>query len=311
MQMNYSPRPALSVRQLQALLALVEAGNFTQAAAHCHLSQPAFSAQIAQLEQLLGARLFERSTRHVATTPEGQAFAEAARRVLAELDLALEDLSDRLALRRGRVSVALLPSLAAGWFAQVWQGFHALHPGVALELRDVLSQPCVELVRSGRADLALAAIRVDTPELRADPFCSDRFHLVCRHDHPLAAARHPSVDDVARHPFIQLGRDSSVRQYLDAVITPPRRLDAVMEVDQLATVAAMVRAGVGVSVVPALTLFQFGAPELRTVALDWPGLERQIFLIRRRDRSLSAAAQALCEHLRATPPGAASAAPAG
>lgn len=309
MQMNSRPRPALSVRQLQALLALVEAGNFTQAAAHCHLSQPAFSAQIAQLEQLLGARLFERSTRHVAPTPEGQAFAESARRVLAELDLALGGLSDQLALRRGRVSVALLPSLAAGWFAQVWQRFHARHPGVALELRDVLSQPCVELVRSGRADVALAAIRVDTPELRADPFCSDRFHLVCRGDHPLAGARWPSVDEVARHPFIQLGRESSVRQYLDAAVTP-RQLDAVMEVDQLATVAAMVRAGLGVSVVPALTLFQFGAPELCTVPLDWPGLERQIFLIRRRDRSLSVAAQALCEQMRAMPPAAASSAAA-
>lgn len=285
-------------------MALVKTGNFTQAAAHCHLSQPAFSAQIAQLEQMLGARLFERSTRHVAPTPEGLAFAEATQRVLAELDLALDGLSDQLALRRGRVSVALLPSLAAGWFARVWQSFHALHPGVVLDLRDVLSQPCVELVRSGRADVALAAIRVDTPELRADPFCSDSFHLVCRYDHPLATVRHPTMDEVAQHPFIQLGRESSVRQYLDAVVTP-RRLDTVMEVDQLATVAAMVRAGVGVSVVPALTLFQFSAPQLRTVALDWPGLERQIFLIQRRDRSLSVAARALCEHMGAMPPGAA------
>ena len=169
----------VSTRQLQAFIALAEQRSFTRAATLCHLSQPAFSALIGQLEDTLGLRLFDRSTRHVAPTAEGQAFEVSARRVLAEFDAALAGVNDQLARRRGRVSIALLPSLAAGWLPQVLQTYRARHPGIEIEVADVLSEPCVERVRSGEADFALAAIRADTPELRAEPFCSDGFHLVC------------------------------------------------------------------------------------------------------------------------------------
>ena len=84
----------------------------------------------------------------------------------------------------------------------------------------------------------------------------------------------------------------SVRQYIDAV-THPLALRPVMEVEQLATVGAMVRAGLGVSIVPALTLYQFQDPALALRPLHWKGLTRQIYLVRRRDRGLSVAAQTL------------------
>ena len=93
--------------------------NFTRAAAAMHLSQPAFSALIGGLEETLGVRLFDRSTRHVALTVEGAEFEGPARRVLAEFDSAVAGMHDRGALRRGRVSLALLPSLAAGWLPAV------------------------------------------------------------------------------------------------------------------------------------------------------------------------------------------------
>ena len=93
-------------------------------------------------------------------------------------------------------------------------------------------------------------------------------------------------------PFIHLARTSSVRQYLEAAFHP-QVMNTVMEVEQLATVMGMVRAGLGVSVVPTLTLFHFEQPDLVTRPLALPGLVRQIYLVRRRDRSLSVAAQAL------------------
>lgn len=285
--MNASPR-SVSTRQLRAFMALAEARNFTRAAAASHLSQPAFSALISQLEGAVGVRLFDRSTRHVAPTAEGVEFEHAARRLLAEFDAALGDLQARAARQRGRVSVALLPSLAADWLPAVLAGFRQQYPGIELQVADVLSEPCIERVRSGQADFALAATWADTPELRAEPFCSDAFHLVC-----------PA--DLAAWPFIHLSRTSSVRQYIDAA-TLPAALPAVLEVDQLATVAGMVRAGLGISVVPGLTLYQFRQPGLVTRRLHWPGLRRQIFLVRRRDRGFSVAAQGLYEWVMARRP---------
>lgn len=292
----------VSTRQLRAFVALVEARNFTRAAAACHLSQPAFSALIRQLEETLGARLFDRSTRHVAPTAEGTEFERAARRLLGEFDVALGDLRARAAKQRGRVSVALLPSLAADWLPDVLAPFRARHPGIELEVFDVLSEPCIERVKNGHADFALAATRADTPELRAEPFCSDEFHLVCPKDHPLARRRSVQPQDVAAYPFIHLSRTSSVRQYIDAA-TLPATLPAVLEVDQLATVAGMVRAGLGVSVVPALALYQFHDHGLAVRRLRWPGLERHIYLVRRRDRGFSVAAQGFYEWVMSRRPG--------
>jgi len=283
----------LSTRQLQAFVSLVAEANFTRAAAASHLSQPAFSALIRQLEDSLGIRLFDRSTRHVELTAEGAAFEVAARRVLEEVDAALTGVSDRAALRRGRVSIALLPSLAADWLPNVLAGFHAEHPGIEMQVADVLSEPCIDAVRSGRADFALAATRAETPELTAEIFCSDAFYLVCPADHPLAdAAAKLRPKDVAAWPFIHLSRTSSVRQYIDAA-THPQTLRSVLEVEQLATVSGMVRAGLGISVVPALTLYQFRSPDIAIRPIRWKGLTRHIYLVRRRDRELSVAAQAL------------------
>jgi LysR family carnitine catabolism transcriptional activator len=285
-------RSRLSTHQLRAFVQLVELKSFTRAAAASNLSQPAFSALIRGLEAEVGARLFDRSTRHVDATVEGREFYDGAQRVLSEMEAALGSVRERVALKRGRVALALLPSLAAGWLPDVLAAFHAEYPEIELEVGDVLSENCVEWVRTGRADIAIAATRVDTPELRAEPFQTDDFFLVARRGHPLLDMPDPKPRDLLPFDFVHLSRNSSVRQYLDAA-TLPLKMRTLMEVDQLATVMGMVRAGVGISVVPALTLFHFQHPDVATRLLRWPGLRRSIYLIRRRDKGLSVAAHAL------------------
>ena len=282
-----------SIRQLRAFVRLVEESNFTRAAKAMHLSQPAFSALIGGLEAALGVRLFDRSKRHVALAPEGAEFHASALRALAEFDQAIAGLNDRTALRRGLLSIALLPSLAAGWLPKILATYCAKHPGITVDVADVLSEPCIEQVMTMHADFALAAVRVETPELQAQMFCADNFHLVCRIRHPLARADATLTPrELAAYPFIHLSRTSSVRQYLEAALHP-QAMKTMMEVDQLATVMGMVRAGLGISLVPALALFHFKHPEIVTRPVRLPGLTRRIYLVRRRDHSLSIAAQAL------------------
>jgi DNA-binding transcriptional LysR family regulator len=284
----------ISTRQLRAFAALAGHKSFTRAATQSHLSQPAFSALIRALEEAVGTRLFDRNTRKVELTAEGALFLEGALRLLHDFDVTLGDLREHAAKRRGRAAIAVLPALAAGWLPDVLAAFHAQHPGIELDVADDLSEDCVERVRSGRADFALAAIRASAPELLTEAFCADRFHLVCRADHPLAARRRPTLADLAGEPFVHLARTSSVRQHIDAAVYPGQ-MSRVMELQQLSTVAGMVRAGLGITVVPALTLFHFAHADLVTRPLNAPGLKREIFSIRPRDRSLSAAAQALFE----------------
>jgi DNA-binding transcriptional LysR family regulator len=261
----------ISSRQLDAFIALAQLGSFTLAAQRCHLSQPAFSALIKGLEEGVGVRLFDRSTRHVALTQEGAQFLDAAQRIRTDLGDAVQGLREAAALQRGRVSIALLPSLAAAWLPPVLALFHARHPGIQLQVSDLLSE--------------------STEELQAEWFCADRLHLVCRADHALAALPSPRMADLKDQPFIQLARHSSVRQYLESQ-SRAQPLDTLLEVEHLATVMGMVRAGLGISVVPALALFHFVQPGLVTRPLADADRQRDLYLVRRRQRSLSPAAQA-------------------
>lgn len=287
----------LSTRQLRAFVALADEKHFTRAAQRCHLTQPAFSALIRTLEDAAGVRLFDRNTRHVELTAEGRVMDASARRLLGEFELVVEDLRDHAARRRGYVTVAALPSLAAGWLPALLARFHDDFPGISLQLRDALLDPCLDMVQTGAADFAVAAQRADMTDLESEFLHADRFFLVCRKDHPLAERDRIRLRDLSRWPIIQLARGSSVRRYLDEALGPARR-PPLLEVEHLATVTGLVLAGMGISVVPAMTLFHFQRDELAIKPLAGKPLTRPLYLVRREGRALSVAAQTLYDLLR-------------
>jgi len=290
----------LSARQLRAFVALVEERHFTRAAQRCHLTQPAFSALIRTLEEAAGVRLFDRNTRRVELTAEARVLEVSARRLLADMELAMEDLRDHAARRRGRVAVAALPSLAAGWLPPLLARFHAEYPGIELHLRDALLDPCLDMVSQGEVDFAVASRRADMSGLDSAFLHADRFHLVCRADHALAQQATVRLRDVLRWPWIALARNSSVRKHLDQALgeaaAPP-----LLEVEHLATVTGLVQAGVGVSLVPGMTLFHFQRPGLVIRSLAGRALTRPLYMVRRKGRALSVAAQGLHDLLLAHP----------
>lgn len=287
----------ISTRELRAFIALADQKHFTRAAEQCFLSQSAFSALIQGLEAELGARLFERSTRRVDLTAEGRVFEESARRLLAEFTLARDELKDHVEMRKGRVALAALPSLVAGWLPVVLKEYRNAYPGVSIELSDTLSDECLELVRRGRADFALCAPGAEMAGLAVEPLCTDAFYVVMHRDHPLARKTSLVAADLMNHPFIHLSRTSSVRQLLDAALHPAR-LNGIMEVEHLASVASLVANNIGIGVIPFLALFQFSAPNLTVRPLRQPKIVRTIYIVRQDDRQLSIAAQALLAMLK-------------
>lgn len=287
----------LSAKQLRAFLMLVEERNFTRAAQRCHLTQPAFSALIQSLEDALGVRLFDRSTRRVGLTPEGMHFRRSAPRLLNDIESLVGEMREFVSKRRGRVAVAALPSLAAGWLPRIYAVFADRYPGVELTLYDGLLEPCLQQVKEGAVDMALAARGRDMSGLSAEPLCEDRFYLVCRRDHVLAGKKALELEALYGERVIHLGRGSSIRQSL-AEHVALESFQTALEVDHLATVTGLILAGLGVSLVPGMTLFHFRHADLRIVPLA-PGSEirRQLYLVRRDNRSLSRAASAFHELL--------------
>lgn len=296
----------ITLRQLHAFLALVELRHFTRAASKVHLSQPAFSAMILSLESDVGARLFDRGTRRVELTAEGQAFEGPARRAVMEVGLALTSVQDVQHQRRGKVAVALLPSLAASWLPPILAQYCARFPGVEVRVEDLLSERCIERVRGGHADFAIVARPISDGELEASVFCSDQFELVCRKDHRLASASNITVADLEGERFIYQVRHSIVGTYLESRL-PPQCPSLFLEVQQLPTVIGMVRAGIGIAAIPELNLYDFHHTDLVRCALRFPGLERRLYVIRPRGRRFVAAAQALWELMEEHRPTSASA----
>ncbi|HEV2610455.1 MAG TPA: LysR substrate-binding domain-containing protein [Noviherbaspirillum sp.] len=285
----------ISTRLLYAFIALDELKHFTRAAERCHTSQSAFSVMIQKLESAVGTKLFERDTRNVTLTPEGELFAEVARSLVSEIESAFDDMSDYVARRRGRVAVAALPSLAANGLPAVIAEYKKLYPGVSVSLYDALSDQCLSLLRQGKVDLVLTAPGSNFNEFESKTLCSDPFYVVCRRDHPLAKKRIVQVDRLAGCEIIHLAKSSSVRQHVDNLLRDVQAIHSGFEVEHLATVAGLVKQGLGITLVPELTLFQFRQLDLVAIPLESHGLMRPILIAKRKDQGLSIAAQAMLE----------------
>ena len=282
----------ISTRLLQALVVLADTRHFTRAAERCNLSQSAFSHLIRRLEQDAGVPLFNRNTRNVALTAEGELLAEHARRLLADIDASFGELKDRAALRRGRVSVAALPSLCADLLPRLFARYQGRYPGISLHLYDRLSDGCLDLLKEGRVDFAITAPGPGLREFESRLLVSERFYLVCPRTHRLAARRRVALSDLGGEVLVSMARSSSVRQHIDRVLADTVR-HSTFEVEHLATLAGLIAHGLGVALVPELTLYQFRREELVRVEVSEARLRRPLLAVQRKGMRLSPAAAEL------------------
>ena len=290
----------LSMRDVETTLVLGRTLNFRQAAGQLHLSQSALSTQILRIEESLGVRLFDRTTRTVRLTAAGEVFMQQAAILQAAFRDAIDAVSGIASAERGHVAVAALPSLAARLLPRVLMAYRREHPKVTLKVFDTLSGPAFDLVRAGEVDFALTAADPQQADLHYDPMMSDRFVLLIPSEHPLAHGKGPvRWADTVDAGHVSMTHPSSVRQYAEWAFLQNRiRFQPVFEAEHLATIAAMVECGFGVAALPEIaagTVRQAGIVERLLTA---PVTERSIGLVTARNRSLSPAAVALVGVLR-------------
>ncbi|MDE2419123.1 MAG: LysR family transcriptional regulator [Burkholderiales bacterium] len=289
-----------NAREFEVFLAVAGTLSFRRAAEQVHLSQPAVSGQIARLEDSLGVRLFDRTTRQVQLTASGQVLMEQVLLLRNQSEEAVRTVRNVAELRTGKVVLAALPSLAATVVPAALARFAQRHPGVKLQVVDTLSGPAFDMVRSGQVEFALTAANPAYADLDYIPLASDGFVLLIPVGHALARKKSPlRWADVASLTHISMPLPSSVRQYADAAFLEHRiRFDPYYEVEHLATINAMVAQGLGVAALPeiaAVVAHQNGLVQRRLVE---PDLRRPIGLVSRRGRSLSPASVAMVEILR-------------
>jgi DNA-binding transcriptional LysR family regulator len=291
---------APTVRQLRAFAAVYQLRKLSAAAEQLFVTQSAVSVMIRQLEEGLGARLFDRTTRALAPTPVAREVLVVAERILRDVDSLGAGLRDLGALRRGRLSLAVTPTLGEILLPRVLRRFAAAHPGIQVVVDDCAPDQFVSRVVGEHVDFGIgtperAAAGVDTETL-----LRDHLSLVCAASHPLARFKQVRWAQLAGHPVITVRPGYGIRPLIDATAARAEvRLDIVNEVSFLSTALWMSACGLGASIMPSAYATLQDDPQRVVRPLTAPRVSRDIMLVTRRGRSLPPAAQGFVDVMRA------------
>jgi DNA-binding transcriptional LysR family regulator len=278
------------IRHIRAFLSVARLGSFTKSALELHISQPALTVQIRQLEEWLGVRLFDRSKRHVAITPAGRDLLPFLARVLTDLETVMDMGRELTGIKRGTVGIATLPSMAADLLPTAMLRFREEHPGVNVRVSDVIADQIPELVKQETVDFGISSKLAPDKELEIEDLLIDQLCVFFPEKHPLSSQPEPTLRDVAVWPLILTTHGTSVRAIVDRAIEKEElSISLSCEASYMSTAIGMVRAGLGVSILPA-SMVHIIREGVRMMPIHTPGLTRKIGILRKRNRSLSPAA---------------------
>ena len=283
----------VTLRQLRVFIEVARLQSFSRAGDEIGLTQSAVSRCVRELEAELGLKLVDRTTREVQLTDVGGNLVASVSRLLTDLDDALREIREIGEQRRGRVVVAASPTIACRLMPQVIAACGRQFPYITLGLRDDVQSDVVRKVKSGEVDFGVVVGPIAADDLFMVPLMTDSFCLVSRADHPLAARQQVEWKALEGQRLVMLDQASGSRPIIDAALDAHCvRVEVVQELGHPATVYGLVEAGIGVSVLPWLALPLPADATLVARPLT-PRAERTVELVRRRDRSLSPAAESV------------------
>ncbi len=289
----------LNLRQLRAFVAVAELGSFTRAATLLHVSQPALTVQIRKLEEALHCRLLDRTSRTVDLTRIGRDLLPTLRRTLQELDAVVADSRRQGAGHLGTVRVASLPSLASSLLPEVILACRARHPSLSFVVRDAVAGRVMQLVRDEEVDLGITGGPLPDASLESLHEMDDRLCLVVPADHPLARRRKLRVEHLLALPLVLTDPSTSVRAVVDAAFLGLGRLPQLAcETTYMTTAVAIVRAGLGATILPESAREVRSEPSLVARPIADDAFVRRISIVKKRQRSLPPAAESFLAECR-------------
>ena len=258
---------------LRYFLTVAETGSFSRAAKQVRVTQPTLSAGIARLERELGCRLFDRNRHGVALTPAGSRFLVRARRIAAEFEQALVELSE--APDPERLGIGVLSTIPAATIEAVLRQHRATGTGEAVEIVDGNERDLVDRLDRGRIDLALTVVRPHHARFAPQVLARERYMMVLPQDHPLADAAEVTAEQLAGEPM-------ALRRHCEALPEISRffaqrgvRPRFVIKASGDERVLAVVRSGAGVGMMPE----SFARPGTRFVPVRDFELVREVGLL--------------------------------
>lgn len=291
----------LDLTDVRLLVNIAAANSLTRGAERTHLSPPAASARIRNLEDEVGVRLLHRSAQGVTLTLAGQAFVHHARAMLQQLNDLRAEMREYAEGAKGHLRISANTTAVANFLPSILRTFLREHGNVNVELRERSSQQIVRAVSEGAADIGIVAGNVRSEGLELQPYRSDRLVAVVAAGHPAAAREAIAFSEALDFEFISLGDDSAIHAFLEEA---SQRLDRALrmriQVGNFEALCRMVEAGIGIGVVPELLALRYAqAMAIRIVPLADAWALRELQICARSFRLLPGFARQLVDLLLA------------
>jgi DNA-binding transcriptional LysR family regulator len=241
----------MDLRQLEILQAIAETGSFTACGRKLHVSQSAISRQILLLEEELGEPLFLRVGRRVRMTPAGESLVQLGQRVFQDVRETVGAITDRTRALRGTLRLTGGMTVCLYVFPPLLKHLKRVHPQLDLRLTVATAGRSVEEIRGGRVDLGLLTLPVDESDLITVPVLREELLLLTMPTHPLAKLKRILPADLSGQPFVLFELGSATRRVIDSFfVTEKVEPTVVMDTENIEIIKAMVKIGLGISIVP-------------------------------------------------------------
>lgn len=241
----------MDLRQLEIIRAIAETGSFTAAGNKLHVSQSAISRQILLLEEELKEAVFLRVGRRIRITAAGESLLQLSHRVFQDLKDTIAGISDSQESLRGQIRLLGGMTVCLYVFPQLLAEVKRQHPDVELKLVTGSSERLLAHLRAGTGDLGFLTLPVDQPDMVTVPVMQEELMLVTAAKHPLSRKRKVLPQDLVRQPFVLFEPESNTRRVIDEFFTTARiEPQIVMETENVEIIKAMVRNGIGISIIP-------------------------------------------------------------
>ncbi len=265
---------------LRLMVRIAETNGLTRGAEASHMSLPAASTRVKNLEESIGTKLLYRTSQGVTLTPPGQAFVHHARLVLGQIEHLRGDLQSYAKGIKGHLRVFANTTALGEFLPPVLRDYLRSHPDVNIDLRERLSHDIVRAVGEGQTDIGIVAGAVRTENLETLPYRQDTLLLVVPRGHALAGAGAVAFADTLDLDHVGLHEASAIHAFLrQACDRLHRVLPTRIEVGNFEAACRMVEAGVGVAILPGSAARRHAQTmAIDTVALsdDWSLREMQI-----------------------------------
>ena len=267
----------MELHQLRYFVAVADEGNFSRAAAKVRVAQPSLSQQIRKLEAEIGQPLFDRLPRSVVLTEAGRCLLDYARQILASIGDARRCVDEFKGKIAGDVAVGAIPTIAPYVLPELVVTFQNHYPDVTLHIVEDATERIVRRIETGELDVALASTCQKSPTLRIEHLGNEPLLALVPEGHPLAKQTVITFDDLKSQRFLLLHEMHCLSQPLHHLLES-RRLhpEVALAGSQLSTIANMVAAGIGVSIVPQMMVKHHATPGCVSLPFAPPVPEREL-----------------------------------